>query len=35
MMGFEEERSRIAWEKAPIKTTEGLINWIENNPEIP
>lgn len=30
-MGFEEETIEWAWNRADVKTVEGLLNYIENN----
>ncbi len=35
MMGFPEDKVSQAWGKSDIKTTEGLILWIENNIDKP
>lgn len=32
MMGFLDEQIQTAWDKSEIKTTEGLILYIENHP---
>lgn len=33
-MGFSDAIIKKAWDRSDIKTPEGLINWIEQNPEI-
>ncbi len=33
MMGFPQPEIERAWNGSDIKTTEGLIIWLENNPQ--
>ena len=33
-MGFPKDTINIAYEKSPIKTVEGVINYIDANPQI-